>query len=29
MTKKVFLLDDFNVDLMQPKEHKPRNEFLD
>ena len=27
--KKVFLLSDFNVDLMNYNEHKPTNEFLD
>ena len=27
--KKVFLLGDFNVDLMHYNEHKPTNEFLD
>ena len=27
--KKVFLLGDFNVDLMHNNEHKPTSEFLD
>ena len=27
--KKVFLLGDFNIDLMHYNEHKPTNEFLD
>ena len=27
--KKVFLLVDFNIDLMHYNEHKPANEFLD
>ena len=27
--KKVFLLGDFNVDLMHYNEHKPANQFLD
>ena len=27
--KTVFLLGDFNIDLMHYNEHKPRNEFLD
>ena len=27
--KKLFLLGDFNVDLMHTNKHKPTNEFLD